>query len=63
MSKVAWPKLMRLGIVQMGLRPDEFWRLTPAELMLLAGAGNDASVAMSREKFAGLAALYPDMAE
>ena len=33
-------RLMRLGLVRLGLAPEVFWGLTPAELMLLAGAGS-----------------------
>ncbi|MEE9455217.1 MAG: phage tail assembly chaperone [Paracoccaceae bacterium] len=57
--KVAWPKLMRLGLVQLGLAPQVFWALTPAELMLLTGA-EDANGALSRAGFAELSALFPD---
>lgn len=32
-----WAGLMRAGIGGLGLRPDEFWRLTPVELLLLLG--------------------------
>ncbi len=59
MSIVAWPKLMQLGMVQLRLPPDVFWRLTPAELMLMAGIDVDANT-MSRSAFLDLAASYPD---
>ncbi len=32
-----WPGLMRAGMAGLGLRPAEFWRLTPAELALMLG--------------------------
>ena len=32
MSAFDWPGLMRAGICGLGLRPAEFWALTPAEL-------------------------------
>jgi uncharacterized phage protein (TIGR02216 family) len=58
MKRVAWPKLMRLGLVQMGLDPDIFWNLTPAELMLMASGGGDE--ALSRAGLAELAERFPD---
>lgn len=59
MTKIAWPGLMRLGLVRLGLAPEVFWSLTPAELMLLAGEG-EAPRAMDRAGFAALAARFPD---
>lgn len=32
-----WPALMRAGVQGLGLQPDAFWRLTPAELQLMLG--------------------------
>ncbi|MEM1151010.1 MAG: rcc01693 family protein [Pseudomonadota bacterium] len=37
MSGLDWPALCRLGMVQLRLKPAEFWALTPAELRLMAG--------------------------
>jgi len=31
-TRVAWPRLMRLGMVDLGLSPDAFWALTPADV-------------------------------
>ncbi len=59
MKRVAWHRLMRLGLVQLGLRPDEFWNLTPAELMLMAGGGHGRD-ALSRDGLEALAARFPD---
>ena len=59
MSRVAWPALMRLGLVQLRLEPDVFWRLTPAELMLMAGAP-EARGALDRSGLAELIARFPD---
>ena len=39
MSRFDWPSLMRAGIRGVGLRPEEVWALTPAELHLLLGGG------------------------
>lgn len=56
---IAWARLMRLGMVELGLAPGVFWDLTPAELMLLAGvdAGDGP---MGRAGLEALMALYPD---
>jgi uncharacterized phage protein (TIGR02216 family) len=51
---------MRLGMVQLGLRPDVFWDLTPAELFLLAGVTNGGSAALDRAGFEALLARFPD---
>lgn len=63
MTPVAWPRLMRLGMVELGLRPDAFWDLTPAELFLLAGVTNGGgSAALDRAGFEALLAQFPDRA-
>ncbi|MFV0383684.1 rcc01693 family protein [Paracoccus sp. (in: a-proteobacteria)] len=54
-----WPGLMRAGMQGLGLRPDQFWRLTPAELALMLGV-DAGSPAMTRGRLAELAARYPD---
>lgn len=59
MSRIAWPKLMRLGLRDLALSPAVFWDLTPAELFLLAGAGSEGG-ALSRSEFETLIARFPD---
>ncbi|MEL6587049.1 MAG: phage tail assembly chaperone, partial [Pseudomonadota bacterium] len=34
-----WPLLMQAGLRGLGLKPSEFWNLTPAELAFLLGEG------------------------
>ncbi|MGY9048188.1 hypothetical protein P775_18650 [Puniceibacterium antarcticum] len=54
-----WAALMRAGLRGLGLTPDQFWALTPAELQLLLGS--DAGAApMGRARLEELAAAYPD---
>ncbi|TCP42328.1 rcc01693 family protein [Rhodovulum marinum] len=54
-----WGALMKAGIRGLGLRPAEFWALTPAELMLMLGAvGGPAP--MSRARLEELARAFPD---
>ncbi len=54
-----WPALMRAGMLGLGLRPDDFWRLTPAELRLMLGQGGD-DVPMNRAGLEALRTAYPD---
>jgi len=55
-----WPALMRAGMQGLGLAPDTFWRLTPAELLLMLGdpAG---PAPMGRAGLEALAARFPDV--
>lgn len=62
MTGLDWPALLRAGVQGLGLRPDEFWRLTPAELQLMLGDYGAQAPLLS----AGLDALmaaYPDTSE
>lgn len=59
MSAFDWPGLMRAGIGGLGLRPEEFWRLTPAELVLMLG--DPAAVApLGRAGLMELVRAWPD---
>lgn len=61
MSRIAWAKLMRAGVVEMGLSPEAFWALTPAELMLMAG--QETGRTMTRAGLDALIARFPDRME
>ena len=50
---------MRAGIKGFGLRPDEFWALTPAELNLMLGTSK-ASAPLLSDGLSALMAAYPD---
>lgn len=54
-----WPGLMRVGIRGLGLRPAEFWALTPAELALMLGEAAG-SPPLTRARLDELAAQWPD---
>lgn len=54
-----WPGLMRAGLRGLGLRPGEFWDLTPAELALMLGIDFGAA-AMTRARLGDLMARFPD---
>jgi uncharacterized phage protein (TIGR02216 family) len=56
-----WAALMRAGFNGLGLKPTEFWALTPAELLLMLGAGSGAAP-LSRSRLEELAKSYPDSA-
>lgn len=54
-----WPALMRAGLHGLGLTPDVFWALTPAELQMMLGS-KAGSGPMLSEGLAALMAAYPD---
>ncbi len=58
MGEIAWPLLLRAGLHGLGLRPAEFWDLTPAELMLMLGEWRAAP--LDRHRFDALSAAFPD---
>lgn len=57
-----WPALMRAGMQGLRLTPDQFWRLTPAELRLMLGQGG-AQAPMNRAGLEALQTAYPDKTE
>ena len=54
-----WPALMRAGLMGLHLSPREFWRLTPAELLLMLGYGED-QAPLGRKRLEELSRAYPD---
>lgn len=59
MSGLDWPGLMRAGIRGLGLRPVEFWQLTPAELALMLGEAAG-TAPLTRVRLQELAEQWPD---
>jgi uncharacterized phage protein (TIGR02216 family) len=59
MSRIEWPALMRAGLRGLGLAPEEFWALTPAELQLMLGNPASSGPLLSKGLEA-LMAAYPD---
>lgn len=59
MSGIDWPGLMRAGMQGLRLTPDQFWRLTPAELRLMLGL-EAAQPPLTRARLEELAQAYPD---
>jgi uncharacterized phage protein (TIGR02216 family) len=62
MPLLDWPGLIRVGMCELRLTPDAFWRLTPIELIIILGA-EAASPPLTRARLADLAASFPDMAK
>ncbi|WP_348646723.1 rcc01693 family protein [Aliiroseovarius sp. F47248L] len=58
-SAFDWPGLMRLGLGRLGLRPDQFWALTPVELIVMAGL-DDQPAPCLRARLEELAQAFPD---
>lgn len=54
-----WPDLMRAGLGHLGLAPDAFWDLTPAELQLMLGPAAG-QTPLLRDGLEALMAAYPD---
>ena len=57
--RLDWPGLMRAGMRGLGLKPREFWDLTPAELALMLGI-EFGTGAMTRGRLGALMAEFPD---
>lgn len=59
MSGFDWPGLMKAGLRGLGLKPHEFWALTPAELWLLLGP-EAGQMPMGRGQLDALSERFPD---
>jgi len=58
-TPIDWPGLLRAGLRGLGLRPAEFWALTPAELRLMLGQGGG-TAPLGRTRLEDLLKAYPD---
>ena len=59
MSQIEWPQLMRAGLQGLGLSPEDFWALTPAELQLMLGTPVQSGPLLG-SGLEALMAAYPD---
>lgn len=57
--KLDWAGMMRAGLLGLRLSPEAFWRLTPAELMLMLGIARGATP-MRRARLEDLLRAFPD---
>lgn len=62
MAGMDWAGLMRAGFRGLGLKPWEFWALTPAELELMLGETSGV-MPMMRTRLDELMRDYPDDGE
>lgn len=60
MTRIDWAGLMRVGIGQLGLAPQVFWHLTPAELRILAGPDQLGPVPFTQARLDALVQAFPD---
>ena len=58
MTAFDWMALLRAGLA-MGLKPHEFWALTPAEFELMLGRGSGGAP-MARKRLEELREAFPD---
>ena len=58
MSRFDWVGLLQAALAR-GVRPNDFWKLTPAELALVLGK-SDGAGACTRARLEELAAAFPD---
>lgn len=59
MNQIEWPLLMQAGMRSLGLKPEAFWALTPAELKLMLGDPAKTGPLLS-SGLETLMAAYPD---
>ena len=59
MNGFDWSALMRAGLQGLRLTPEQFWRLTPAELQLMLGQGGT-QAPLGRKGLDALMAAWPD---
>ncbi|WP_416349373.1 phage tail assembly chaperone [Pararhodobacter sp.] len=59
-SGLDWPGLLSAGLHGLGLKPAEFWALTPIELMLMLGRDQTAEGSFTRDRLEALLRQFPD---
>lgn len=63
MNQFDWPGLLRLGLGHLKLRPEQFWSLTPVELLLMLGVEGGGNAPLGRARLEELVRQFPDMTE
>lgn len=59
MNALDWHGLIRAGLHELRLTPDQFWRLTPVELRIMLGTDRLA-VGITRTRLEELSTAFPD---
>lgn len=59
MQRFDWGTLLRAGVRGLGLKPHEFWQLTPVELRVMLGEDSGAAP-MGRSRLDELLSAFPD---
>ena len=59
MAGLDWPGLLRAGCRDLGMTPEQFWRLTPVELLVLMGREGGAAP-LNRQRLDELSRAFPD---
>jgi uncharacterized phage protein (TIGR02216 family) len=57
-KKFPWARFMRMGMGELGLSPNEFWRSTPREIA--AAIGPAPPQPLLRQNLISLMELFPD---
>ncbi|EBA16160.1 hypothetical protein RSK20926_20580 [Roseobacter sp. SK209-2-6] len=60
MTGLDWQGMLHLGVGRLGLRPEAFWKLTPAEFFLMLGP-NQSMGPMQRDTLKRLMESFPDL--
>ena len=58
-GRMDWQGLMRAGMRGLGLKPTDFWALSPAELAMMLGVEANSKL-MTRSRLKLLTERYPD---
>jgi uncharacterized phage protein (TIGR02216 family) len=61
MTQFDWAAMMRVGLYDLRLHPDQFWGLTPLEFLIISGLEARETAAMTRAVLQELCAQFPDM--
>ncbi len=60
MNRFDWGAMMRVGLHELRLKPDELWQLTPLEFLIISGLEGRRSAVMTRADLKVLCGQFPD---
>jgi uncharacterized phage protein (TIGR02216 family) len=58
-EQIPWKKIMRVGLVTLGLTTDDFWKLTFREFACMT-CNTPSSNSITRKEFEELKQMFPD---